>query len=390
MWYFGTRTLFGPKILIRASSQIRWSATSKAETIRGLTKDLKVQDLLPQTEKLYHDLLAGQRYALARCITLVESSNRQKALEARKLLTLVEKHMRQERPGDLQGQARGTTFRIGLSGPPGAGKSTFIENFGRSLTAEGHRVAVLAVDPSSGTTGGSLLGDKTRMPELTRDLNAYIRPSPNRGHLGGVTRTTNEAIVLCEASGYDIIIVETVGVGQSEYLVSDMVDMFCLLIPPAGGDELQGIKRGIVEQSDLIIVNKCDGDLVAPARRIKGEYTSALKFMRRRNVHWKPKVKLVSSLTREGLPDVWEVMMKFKEVMTEHEQLELKRAKQRQKWMWNYINDRLLEIFVSHPAIKNQTSHLEGKVANFEISPGTAADLLIERFVQIDEKTSKS
>lgn len=150
MWYFGTRTLFGPKILIRASSQIRWSATSKAETIRGLTKDLNVQDLLPQTEKLYHDLLAGQRYALARCITLVESSNRQKALEARKLLTLVEKHMRQERPGDLQGQARGTTFRIGLSGPPGAGKSTFIENFGRSLTAEGHRVAVLAVDPSSG------------------------------------------------------------------------------------------------------------------------------------------------------------------------------------------------------------------------------------------------
>lgn len=133
------------------------------------------------------------------------------------------------------------------------------------------------------------------MPELTRDLNAYIRPSPNRGHLGGVTRTTNEAIVLCEASGYDIIIVETVGVGQSEYLVSDMVDMFCLLIPPAGGDELQGIKRGIVEQSDLIIVNKCDGDLVAPARRIKGEYTSALKFMRRRNVHWKPKVRKVNN-----------------------------------------------------------------------------------------------
>eukprot|EP00094_Tigriopus_californicus_P013787 TCALIF_13342-PA protein Name:"Similar to Mmaa Methylmalonic aciduria type A homolog, mitochondrial (Mus musculus)" AED:0.04 eAED:0.04 QI:0/1/0.33/1/1/1/3/0/389 len=389
MWCLCSKSALGHKAWRRSLFHIRL-ASNKAETIRGLTKDLRVQDLLPQTEKLYRDLLQGQRYALARCITLVESSNRQKALEARKLLTLVEKHMRQERPGDLRGQSQGTTFRIGLSGPPGAGKSTFIENFGRSLTAEGHRVAVLAVDPSSGTTGGSLLGDKTRMPELTRDLNAYIRPSPNRGHLGGVTRTTNEAIVLCEASGYDIIIVETVGVGQSEYLVSDMVDMFCLLIPPAGGDELQGIKRGIVEQSDLIIVNKCDGDLVAPARRIKGEYTSALKFMRRKHVLWKPKVKLVSSITREGLPDVWEVMMKFKELMSEHDELELKRAKQRQKWMWNYINDRLLEIFVSHPAIKNRTNHLEDKVANFEISPGTAADLLIERFVQIDEKNAKS
>ena len=151
------------------------------------------------------------------------------------------------------------------------------------------KVAVLAVDPSSGTTGGSLLGDKTRMPELTRNPRAYIRPSPSGGHLGGVTRRTNEAVVLCEAAGFDVVIVETVGVGQSEYLVADMVDMFCLVIPPAGGDELQGIKRGIVEQSDLVVVNKCDGDLVPAARRIKSEYTSALKYMRRRSPLWKPR-----------------------------------------------------------------------------------------------------
>eukprot|EP00095_Tigriopus_kingsejongensis_P009342 maker-scaffold362_size196086-snap-gene-0.27 protein:Tk09342 transcript:maker-scaffold362_size196086-snap-gene-0.27-mRNA-1 annotation:"hypothetical protein CAPTEDRAFT_114900" len=356
-----------------------------ASSIRGLTKDLKIDDLTPFTQKLYHDLLGGERYALARSITLVESSNRKKALEARKLLTLVEKHMRLERPEQIKGQLRSSTFRIGLSGPPGAGKSTFIENFGASLTSSGHRVAVLAVDPSSGTTGGSLLGDKTRMPNLTRDLNAYIRPSPNRGHLGGVTRTTNEAIILCEAAGYDIILVETVGVGQSEYLVADMVDMFCLLIPPAGGDELQGIKRGIVEQSDLIIVNKCDGDLIPAARRIKGEYTSALKFMRSKNPYWKPKVKLVSSLTREGLPDIWDVMTKYKDIMVENDELERKRANQRKKWMWNYINDRLVEIFVSHPLIKNRTSELEAKVEQFQISPGTAADLLIEKFIQIQE-----
>ena len=240
--------------------------------------------LSPPTQRLFDDLVAQQRYALARSITLVESTNRAKALEARHLLMAVERHMRRENRDPA------ATFRIGLSGPPGAGKSTFIEALGRSLTAKGHKVAVLAVDPSSGTTGGSLLGDKTRMPELTRDPSAFIRPSPSSCHLGGVTRSTNEAVVLCEAAGYDVIIVETVGVGQSEYIVESMVDMFCLLLPPAGGDELQGIKRGIVEQSDLIIVNKCDGDLVPAARRIKGEYMSALKFMRPKTRYWRPKV----------------------------------------------------------------------------------------------------
>ena len=194
--------------------------------------------LNPNTVALLEGLKAGKRQCLSQAITLVESTNATKAMEGRKLMDKVEDHMQQHLNGI-------SSFRIGLSGPPGAGKSTFVEAFGQFLTSQGHRVAVLAVDPSSGTTGGSLLADKTRMPLLTRNPAAYIRPSPNRGHLGGVTRTTNEAVILCECAGYDIVLVETVGVGQSEYLVADMVDMFCLIIPPAGGDELQGLKRGM-------------------------------------------------------------------------------------------------------------------------------------------------
>ena len=178
--------------------------------------------------------------------------------------------------------------------------------------------------------------------------NPDIRPSPSGGHLGGVTRRTNEAVVLCEAAGFDIVIVETVGVGQSEYLVADMVDMFCLVIPPAGGDELQGIKRGIVEQSDLVVVNKCDGDLAPAARRIKSEYTSALKYMRRKSRLWKPKVKMMSSLTGDGMGDVWDAMQKYNSVMAESGHKLEKRAIQRQKWMWAYINSRLLEVSESH------------------------------------------
>ncbi len=251
---------------------------------------------------------------------------------------------------DARQKQEETSFRIGLSGPPGAGKSTFIEAFGTMLCDSGkHRVAVLAVDPSSGTTGGSLLGDKTRMPDLTRNPRAFIRPSPSgRGHMGGVTRRMNEAVALCEAAGYDVVLVETVGVGQSEYLVADMVDLFCLVIPPAGGDELQGIKRGIVEQSDLVVVNKCDGDLVPAARRIKAEYTSALKYMRRKHRPWRPKVKMVSSLNGDGLDDVWETMIDFREVMTDGEEegdlLAANRAKQREKWMWSYVNYRLADV----------------------------------------------
>ena len=314
------------------------SASRKQRRSTATSSTASESDLSPTTQSIYRGLIGGERQALARAITLVESTHPNHMAQSAKLLSLVE----------AKSASDSDTFRIGISGPPGAGKSTFIERFGSQLTAEDHKVAVLAVDPSSGTTGGSLLGDKTRMPELTRNPRAYIRPSPSGGHLGGVTRRTNEAVVLCEAAGFDIVIVETVGVGQSEYLVADMVDMFCLVIPPAGGDELQGIKRGIVEQSDLVVVNKCDGDLAPAARRIKSEYTSALKYMRRKSHLWKPKVKMMSSLTGDGMGDVWDAMQKYNSVMAESGHKLEKRAIQRQKWMWAYINSRLLEVSESH------------------------------------------
>ena len=210
------------------------SASRKQRRSIATSSTASESGLSPTTQSIYRGLIGGERQALAKAITLVESTHPNHMAQSAKLLSLVE----------AKGASSDSdTFRIGISGPPGAGKSTFIEKFGLRLTAEEHRVAVLAVDPSSGTTGGSLLGDKTRMPELTVNPRAYIRPSPAGGHLGGVTRRTNEAVVLCEAAGFDIVIVETVGVGQSEYLVADMVDMFCLVIPPAGGDELQGGTR---------------------------------------------------------------------------------------------------------------------------------------------------
>jgi len=331
-----------------------------------------------KTLQLVEGICKGERAALAKGITLVESTHpkqQQQASLAVARLTQVVKHR-----ADILGKP-GVSFRIGLSGPPGAGKSTFTEALGKKLTSMGHKVAVLAVDPSSGSTGGSLLGDKTRMPELTVDPNAYIRPSPSRGHLGGVTRTTNEAIVLCEAAGYDLILVETVGVGQSEYLVRDMVDCFCLLLPPAGGDELQGIKRGIVEQSDLIIVNKCDGDLVPAARRVAYEYMSALKYMRPLSPIWRPTVKLCSSLPpHTGLADVWGTVEKFKSTIEEAGELESRRAAQHQRWMWNYVEERLVRL-ARESAKGEVVMSLEEAVKKGETSPGAAADAIIQSFL---------
>ncbi|XP_069130110.1 methylmalonic aciduria type A homolog, mitochondrial-like [Argopecten irradians] len=326
-------------------------------------------------DSLYTGLRNNNRGCLARAITLIESRNLNRKLQAKELLNRI----LQEKT--YQDSAT-SSFRLGLSGPPGAGKSTFIEVFGSYLTSQGHRVAVLAVDPSSIQTGGSLLGDKTRMPELSRNMNAYIRPSPARGILGGVTRTTNEAILVCEAAGYDVILIETIGVGQSEFVVADMVDMFCLLIPPAGGDELQGIKKGIVEMADLVIVNKSDGELAPAARRIQYEYISALKFMRPKSPNWKPKVMRISSLHNQGIEDLWETMGTFKTTMTESEEFANKRQAQKRTWMWNYIRDNIMDLFHSHKLVKNKITEVEGQVVKGTISPGTAADILLQEFIK--------
>ncbi|KAI9298120.1 ArgK protein, partial [Neoconidiobolus thromboides FSU 785] len=234
------------------------------------------------------------------------------------------------------------TYRIGLSGSPGVGKSTFIESFGTHLTKLNYKVAVLAVDPSSTKTGGSILGDKTRMYELSRNDMAYVRPTPSRGTLGGVARNTNEAILLCEAAGYDIILVETVGVGQSETVVADMVDVFTLIVPPAGGDELQGMKKGIMEMSDIIIVNKADGDLINSATRAQTELISALKFMHPNTMGWETKVLKISSLKKEGIQEVWENLNLFNNFISNNNIKKNKRGQQQIRWMWREVTSSLL------------------------------------------------
>ncbi|XP_035000633.1 methylmalonic aciduria type A protein, mitochondrial [Hippoglossus stenolepis] len=327
--------------------------------------------------KLYEGLIGGQRASLAESITLVETRHPRKRELAQVLLQRVLAYRTQQEAGN---GGKPVAFRVGLSGPPGAGKSSFIEVVGKMLTERGHKVSVLAVDPSSCTTGGSLMGDKTRMTELSRDMNAFIRPSPTSGTLGGVTRTTNEAIVLCEGAGYDIVLVETVGVGQSEFAVADMVDMFVLLIPPAGGDELQGIKRGIIERADLVVVTKSDGDLVVPARRIQTEYTSALKLLRRQSRSWNPKVVPASSYTGEGIPELWATIESYRDTMLAGGELQGRRKAQQKVWMWSLIQENVLCHFRNHPSVGEALPHLEREVTKGAISPGLAADLLLKAF----------
>lgn len=321
---------------------------------------------------LYNQLRCGNRSALAQAITLVESQHPQKKTFAQDLLNLV---LENARKNNLK------CFRIGITGSPGSGKSTFIETFGKFLTDSGHKVAVLAVDPSSATTGGSLLGDKTRMPELSVDKKAFIRPSPASGSLGGVTRSTHESIALCECAGYDIVLVETVGVGQSEFHASYMVDMFVMLVSPTGGDELQGLKKGIVELVDLVVVNKADGELIPSANHMRSEYISALKFVRRRFKNWRPSVLCISSKTKVGIENLWEEMINFKDALSESQELYANRKKQYNLWMWLHIEHTLLNSFKKHPKVISLLSEVENKVRENIITPGQASDVLIKQFL---------
>ncbi|KAM9792992.1 methylmalonic aciduria type A protein, mitochondrial [Neosynchiropus ocellatus] len=357
------------------NSRIQWRTASTALSHHIQDLSAPEQRLL---NKLYEGLIGGQRASLAESITLVETQHPRKKELAQVLLQRVLAHRREQ---ESRNGGRPVAFRVGLSGPPGAGKSSFIEVVGKMLTGRGHKVSVLAVDPSSCTTGGSLMGDKTRMTELSRDMSAFIRPSPTSGTLGGVTRTTNEAIVLCEGAGYDIVLVETVGVGQSEFAVADMVDMFVLLIPPAGGDELQGIKRGIIERADLVVVTKSDGDLVVPARRIQAEYTSALKLLRRTTKSWNPKVVRASSHSGEGIPEVWAKMESYRDAMLASGELQGRRTAQQKVWMWSLIQENVLSHFQNHPSVRETLPHLEEKVTRGSISPGLASDMLLKSFL---------
>ena len=316
------------------------------------------------TLELATRVAAGERRALARAITLVESGRADHRSQAQALLSSL--------PKDRE------ALRIGLSGTPGVGKSTFIESFGCMLTAQGLRVAVLAVDPSSTRSGGSILGDKTRMDRLSRDPNAFIRPSPSQSHLGGVARRTREVVQLCEGAGFDVILVETVGVGQSETVVAQMADLFLLLLAPAGGDELQGVKRGIMEMADIILVNKADGDLKPAATRTCADYAGALRLLRKRpqDPDEFPKALMVSAVQEEGLDTAWAEIQKLMAWRRSEGFFASARAAQAQYWFEDDVRRAMLAQLDTAEA-RNAMQDLGRKVAQGHLDPATAAQQML-------------
>lgn len=316
------------------------------------------------TDDLLTPLLRGDRRALSRAITLVESTRPDHRDRAGRLIAAL---------------PDSTALRIGLSGTPGVGKSTFIETFGTMLTEQGLRVAVLAVDPSSTRSGGSILGDKTRMELLSRNPRAYVRPSPSSAHLGGVARRTREAIRLCEAAGHDVVLIETVGVGQSETLVAQMSDLFILLLAPAGGDELQGVKRGIMEMADLILVNKADGDLLSPARRTVADYAGALRLLRKRpqDPDGFPKAMPVSATTGAGLPEAWSCMRHLADWRREAGHFDRIRAEQARDWFMAELQGGLLAQ-LDAPDARARISDLGARVTQGALPPVEAARQMLD------------
>ncbi|MBY0512099.1 MAG: methylmalonyl Co-A mutase-associated GTPase MeaB [Rhodospirillaceae bacterium] len=312
-------------------------------------------------------VLSGDRAKLARAITLIESRNPDhQKLAQEMLIELLPK--------------TGNSLRIGISGLPGAGKSTFIDAFGTMLTGMGHKVAVLAVDPTSSRTGGSILGDKTRMSRLSTDPNAFIRPSPTGGTLGGVARATREAILVCEAAGFDVILVETVGVGQSEITVSEMVDFFLVLMIAGGGDELQGIKKGVLEIADMIAITKADGDNENRARITAADYQHAMRIVTPASPTWIAPVITVSSLQNKGLDTLWEHIQNHKKLLAASGEFDGKRRAQMLRWMWAMVEDRLMTTLKSEPAVKTLVPALEKDIAAGKLTPALAVERILKAF----------
>jgi LAO/AO transport system kinase len=312
------------------------------------------------------ELLAGSRRALARAITLVESTRADHREQAVALADTIAPHA-------------GRAFRVGISGTPGVGKSTFIEAFGLHLcNGLNLKVAVLAVDPSSVRTGGSILGDKTRMTELARHPQAFIRPSPSGGTLGGVARRTRDVMQLCDAAGYDVILVETVGVGQSEIAVSQMTDAFVLLVAPAGGDELQGVKRGIMELADVLVVNKCDGALEAQARATLADYSSALRLVRPSSPSWTPVALVASALSGLGVADLWTTLVALRTARAESGEADARRSEQNREWLWSEVRERIIAGMRTQPGM----TEIETAVAAGTRSPSAAAEDVLRQLLR--------
>ncbi len=310
----------------------------------------------------------GERGALGRAITLIESRNDQKRAQGEALL------------GELL-PASGNTLRVGITGVPGVGKSTFIDALGTHLTKLGHKVAVLAVDPTSPVTGGSILGDKTRMTRLSQDPNAFIRPSPSSGTLGGVAMRTRESMLVCEAAGFDIVLVETVGVGQSEVAVEQMVDFFLVLMLAGAGDELQGIKRGILEIADLIAINKADGENQPRAELARNEYASALQLLRPKSDAWTPQAVCVSALSGSGIEGLWQLVLEHRKQLEATGERDARRKEQQGQWMWQDVEDSLQAALRSNQAAHALSLELESRVREGELLASAAARQIIAAFL---------
>ncbi len=319
----------------------------------------------PDIDQLAEGVIAGDRTVLSRAITLIESKRTDHRHAA---AALTQKLL----------SATGKAARVGITGAPGVGKSTTIDALGTMLTRQGHKVAVLAVDPSSRRTGGSILADKTRMAQLANDTNAFIRPSPAAGTLGGVAAKTRETMLLCEAAGYDVILVETVGVGQSEIAVADMTDFFLVLVLPGGGDELQGLKKGVVELADMIAINKAEGDNLARAKSTAAEYRAALHILSPGSPNWSPPVVTYSALTNDGVEALWAHILDHRERLTASGELAARRGQQQVKWMWAMLEERLFAPVRSDRALKAALPQIETDVAAGRLAPATAVERIAE------------
>ncbi|MCL4683490.1 methylmalonyl Co-A mutase-associated GTPase MeaB [Myxococcota bacterium] len=309
----------------------------------------------------------GDRRLLAKTITLLESRRADRAALGQAVLEALVPDT-------------GRAFRVGISGTPGVGKSSFIEALGLHLIGQGQRVSVLAVDPSSPRTGGSILGDKTRMERLAQDERAFIRPSPSGGSLGGVAHRTRETLLLCEAAGFDVVLVETVGIGQSEAAVASMVDFFAVLLQPGAGDELQGMKKGVLELADALVVHKADGELLPAARRARLEYQHALDLLRPSSAHWRPPVLLASARSGDGISEVWDTIRAHRRALEASGELDARRREQARAWLWSLIGEGLEGAFRSHPGVAQEVPRLEAEVTARKTTAAAAARMLLAMF----------